>query len=170
MRRLLLVFAVCFLATGCTDDISGISKDLGALSSALPVKPVVPPVAGKPCPSTGFGGVKPWVAQVAHHIQIRFGVTVVYGVTGGSVASSDHPRGYATDFMVYTDKAKGDAIAADALANWSRYGVKYVIWRQRINEGDGWSLMEDRGSPTANHMDHVHISFTDAPGAGPVTC
>lgn len=35
--------------------------------------------------------------------------------------------------------------------------IKYVIWRQWINYGNGWESMEDRGSPTANHLSHVHI-------------
>jgi hypothetical protein len=34
-----------------------------------------------------------------------------------------------------------------------------VIWNQRINTGSGWESMEDRGGATANHEDHVHISF-----------
>ncbi|WP_425295888.1 hypothetical protein [Nocardia abscessus] len=37
--------------------------------------------------------------------------------------------------------------------------MTYVIWRQRYNDGNGWSYLEDRGSPTANHYDHVHVSF-----------
>ena len=37
--------------------------------------------------------------------------------------------------------------------------MKYVIWRQRYWEpGGSWEPMEDRGSPTANHMDHVHVT------------
>lgn len=36
-----------------------------------------------------------------------------------------------------------------------------MIYRQRIDSGDGWERMEDRGGATANHMDHVHISFED---------
>jgi hypothetical protein len=31
--------------------------------------------------------------------------------------------------------------------------------------------MEDRGSPTANHLDHVHISFDRGGGTGdPTAC
>jgi hypothetical protein len=29
----------------------------------------------------------------------------------------------------------------------------------RIDSGDGWRPMEDRGSITQNHCDHVHVSF-----------
>ena len=38
--------------------------------------------------------------------------------------------------------------------------IEYVIWDQRINSGSGWEGMEDRGGATANHEDHVHISFS----------
>ena len=50
-------------------------------------------------------------------------------------------------------------LADYVLANRKAFGVTYVIWRQRYNDGSGFSPMEDRGSPTANHMDHVHVSF-----------
>ena len=54
-----------------------------------------------------------------------------------------------------------------ALRNQEALGISYVIWRQRINFGSGWKPMEDRGSPTANHMDHVHVSFESAAGGRP---
>jgi hypothetical protein len=45
-----------------------------------------------------------------------------------------------------------------------------VIWQQRINFGSGWQLMEDRGGVTANHYDHVHVSFGAAGGGSPTGC
>ncbi len=57
---------------------------------------------------------------------------------------------------------KGYDIAAWAQANAARLGIMYIIYRQRIwdvrMESSGWVPMEDRGSITANHYDHVHIS------------
>ncbi len=45
-----------------------------------------------------------------------------------------------------------------------RLGLMYVIWNQHIwsvyYPELGWRLMEDRGGPTANHKDHVHISLS----------
>jgi hypothetical protein len=61
--------------------------------------------------------------------------------------------------MVYDDAALGDRVSNHILANWEHYNVKYIIWQQRINFGSGWQPMEDRGSPTQNHFDHVHVSF-----------
>jgi len=57
------------------------------------------------------------------------------------------------------DNALGDAHSAFALSHMAEFGVMYVIWRQRYNDGSGWSPMEDRGSITQNHYDHVHVSF-----------
>ncbi|HZI16794.1 MAG TPA: SH3 domain-containing protein [Myxococcus sp.] len=56
---------------------------------------------------------------------------------------------------------KGDRVSQVALSNWGTYKIWYIIWRQRINynDGRGWLAMEDRGSITQNHYDHVHVSF-----------
>ena len=47
-------------------------------------------------------------------------------------------------------------------ANYSTFGINYVIHAQQIwsvdRSGEGWRYMEDRGSTTANHYDHVHVS------------
>ncbi|WP_394823516.1 hypothetical protein [Pendulispora albinea] len=53
----------------------------------------------------------------------------------------------------------GNRLAEFAVSNMSKYRIAYVIYRQRIHQGDGWSQMEDRGSITQNHFDHVHVSF-----------
>ncbi|HUQ59691.1 MAG TPA: hypothetical protein VM306_28880 [Lentzea sp.] len=110
--------------------------------------------------------MKPHVAQVGHHLAAKFGVDDIGGATGRG-GSGEHPLGLALDFMV--DTATGNALAEHVLANRRALGVTYVIWRQRYNDGSGWSPMEDRGSPTANHMDHVHVSF-QATATVKVTC
>ena len=53
----------------------------------------------------------------------------------------------------------GDAVAQFALDQAPMFGITYVIFRQRYNDGGGWEPMEDRGSITQNHFDHVHVSF-----------
>jgi hypothetical protein len=81
----------------------------------------------------------------------------------------DHGSGTACDFMESTGgkmpsasaKAHGDRVAQYVIDNASRLGIKYVIWRQRIYDmrgSGGWRQMEDRGSVTQNHYDHVHVS------------
>ncbi|MFI0481090.1 hypothetical protein [Actinomadura sp. 9N215] len=81
----------------------------------------------------------------------------------------DHGSGRACDFMESTGgkmpsasaQAHGDQVAQYVISNASRLGIKYVIWKQRIYDmrgSGGWRQMEDRGSITANHYDHVHVS------------
>lgn len=79
---------------------------------------------------------------------------------GGRRASNDeHGTGQATDFMI-ANQAQGDAIAAWVQAHVGEFNVKYLIWRQRYwAPGEGWRAMADRGSPTANHYDHVHVTM-----------
>ncbi len=114
---------------------------------------------------SGFGGVRPHVAQAGHFLRSKFGVRTVGGI-GQRSGPSDHPRGLALDFMTYDDTAKGDALSNYVVSNAKHLALKYIIWKQRINSGGGWKGMEDRGSVTANHFDHPHLSFLDLPGTG----
>ncbi|KQU69183.1 hypothetical protein [Phycicoccus sp. Root101] len=69
----------------------------------------------------------------------------------------DHGSGHAVDIMCST--SQGDAVAAHLQGMASTLNIKYLIWKQRIwYPGGSWKPMEDRGSPTQNHMDHVHVS------------
>ena len=73
---------------------------------------------------------------------------------------SDHHTGQALDIMI--SGATGDRITDFGIKHASELGVKYVIFEQKLYAPyTGWEgrAMEDRGSATANHMDHVHISF-----------
>ncbi|MHC1557705.1 hypothetical protein ACR9E3_02045 [Actinomycetospora sp. C-140] len=107
------------------------------------------------CGASGsYGGVADSVQEVGNAMECVFPGHDVLGV-GSRGNASDHPDGYALDFMT-TD---GDAIADCVISNRGDLGVSYVIWNQRINTGSGWEKMEDRGGTTANHKDHVHISF-----------
>ncbi|MFI5718657.1 hypothetical protein [Nocardia sp. NPDC051750] len=124
-----------------------------------------PPPPPMPC-STELAGAQPQVAAVGNLIDQTFGVADIGGANGRY--DGDHGAGLALDFMT-SDPARGDAIADFVLANKERFGVTYVIWQQRYNDGSGWSYMEDRGSPTENHYDHVHVSFDSAADVH-VTC
>ena len=81
---------------------------------------------------------------------------------GGRRGSSDfHGSGQAVDAMI-SDSAAGWRLANWLRANASRLGVSEVIYSQKIwtvqRSGEGWRGMSDRGSSTANHYDHVHVS------------
>jgi hypothetical protein len=107
------------------------------------------------CGASGsYGGVADAVQEVGNAMECVFPGHDVLGV-GSRGGQSDHPDGYALDFMT----TSGDAIADCLVENKDDLGVSYVIWDQRINTGSGWERMEDRGGATANHEDHVHISF-----------
>jgi hypothetical protein len=109
-----------------------------------------------PSTLTGLGPVH--VKAAAQIIAARFGITQVYGWRATD-AFPDHPAGLAVDFPCST--ATGDALAAYCQANSDALGVKYVCWRQRIwYPGGDWQAMADRGSASANHENHVHVSFT----------
>ncbi|MET0187945.1 MAG: hypothetical protein ABW212_03035 [Pseudonocardia sediminis] len=113
--------------------------------------------------TSGLGDVKSWVTEAAQFLGCAYDQPDLLGV-GNRGNASDHPTGHALDLMVRGEK--GDRIAECALANADELGVKYVIWEQRMNSGDGWESMEDRGGDTANHVDHVHISFDKSAGSG----
>ncbi|MCZ2860514.1 hypothetical protein [Blastococcus sp. VKM Ac-2987] len=88
------------------------------------------------------------------------------GITlGGTRASAadpgGHPSGLALDYMVMSNAALGDAIVAYHRAHWDELGVDYLIWQQRMlsSAGGSWKAMENRGSATANHFDHVHVNY-----------
>ncbi|MEU0519449.1 hypothetical protein [Streptosporangium sp. NPDC006007] len=103
---------------------------------------------------------------IAQRFGVRFGIGC-YRADGGIAGGGEHPLGRACDFMMSSGGSMpsaenvglGDEIAAWAIKNKDRLGVKYVIWRQRINTGSGWRGMSNRGGVTANHYDHVHISM-----------
>jgi hypothetical protein len=87
------------------------------------------------------------------------GVSSYGGLRGGGGA---HGEGRALDIMIGSNSSLGDAIAAFVRSNYKALGVSEVIWQQRIwtvqRSSEGWRPMEDRGSATANHMDHVHVT------------
>lgn len=120
--------------------------------------------------NNSLGDVKPHVRPVAEEIDERWDMYNIWG-TGGT---QDHTLGLALDFMLYTRDGSsirtqaGNEIAAWFVTHADRLNVSYVIWRQRIwnpsrdpagASWENWRRMEDRGSPTQNHMDHVHVSF-----------
>lgn len=80
-----------------------------------------------------------------------------YGTWRGD---GEHGQGRAIDIMV--SGATGWDIANFLRANYSALGIEYIIYSQQIwsveRGGEGWRGMSDRGSVTANHYDHVHVT------------
>ena len=80
---------------------------------------------------------------------------------GGWDAHGEHSSGKALDIMT-SDVSLGDAIASFLQQHSSELHLYDILWRQRIwtpvRASEGWRLFADRGSATANHFDHVHVS------------
>lgn len=114
-----------------------------------------------------LGAVKPHVKMAADTLGPKYGIKTIYGVGPGSIAGSDHPKGLALDFMV-PNKATGDALAADLIANASAYAVKYLVWyRKSWNPERG--TWDDYTTTKNPHTDHVHASFKPVGGTGTPT-
>jgi hypothetical protein len=102
------------------------------------------------------GGMTPNAIAVINAVKAEFPGS---GPFGGYRPGDplDHGTGHAVDIMCGT--TEGNDIAAFLQANAGELNIKYLIWRQRIwYPGGSWQGMEDRGSATANHYDHVHVS------------
>lgn len=95
-------------------------------------------------------------------------IRVVHGKDSNR-GNTEHYSGYATDYMTFSDsrlsgtnRAIGDWVAEYVWKHRKRLRVRWIIWRQRIRstspgKSGQWEGMANRGSPTANHMDHVHL-------------
>lgn len=102
-------------------------------------------------------GVSANIAAVHQAVCAAFPEITIYGTLRGD---GEHAQGIAVDIMV--SGARGQEVADFVRANYSELGVNYVIHAQQIwsvdRSGEGWRYMEDRGSVTANHYDHVHVT------------
>lgn len=79
----------------------------------------------------------------------------------------EHSSGEALDIMVGGNKALGDQINQYLLANAGALGLQYDLWQQQTwKPGQAPTMMENRGSGTQNHMDHVHARFQPGPLTG----
>jgi hypothetical protein len=80
---------------------------------------------------------------------------------GGWDNHGEHSSGKALDIMT-SDVELGNAIAEFLQEHASELHVYDILWRQHIwtpvRASEGWRSFPDRGSATANHFDHVHVS------------
>lgn len=122
--------------------VAGVSP--GAPSPAVPGAPgSIPNVPGEQVGTTG--------ARLAINSALNLNVPSGWNAPD---TFDEHSGGNAFDVMV-SNKAEGDKVVAEAFKNPN---VDYVIWQQATRYPDGRvSPMGDRGTPTKNHMDHVHV-------------
>jgi len=130
----------------------------GHLSTDKP-DPADGALSDAPCPDGSVEDrLKPETIRLYHAVCHAFPQVKDYLGWG---PRTEHDTGNAIDVMVYGDKALGDRIAAWAQAHAAELDLYDVIWYDRIwtpvRSAEGWRDYGDHGSPTANHMDHVHI-------------
>jgi hypothetical protein len=136
-----------------TDPTANVDRQQSA------IKPADGP-AGAPCPdgSAVETGLQANTVKLYRAVCAAFPAVTAWGGRSGS--GGDHGAGKALDIM--STGALRDAIADYVRAHASEFGVTYVIRAQHIwsveRSSEGWRLMPDRGSATANHFDHVHVS------------
>jgi hypothetical protein len=117
-------------------------------------------VSGAPCPdgSSVESGLQANTVKLYRAVCAAFPAVSSWGGMRGS--GGDHSSGRALDIMC--TGSLGDSIASYVRSHASSFGVSEVIWQQHIwsvqRSSEGWRPMEDRGSTTANHYDHVHVS------------
>jgi len=81
----------------------------------------------------------------------------------------EHPLGRACDFAadpngfggIATGASRdyGNRLAGYFIANADRLGVLYVIWYHQVwTPGVGWHYYKGDGTPSGDHMNHVHLS------------
>ena len=130
--------------------------------------PEVQPVASTPTSGNTIPtdpNLKPQAEAFRQEIAAKFGITNIGGYREGD--PEDHGQGLAVDVMVPTSSELGDQVAQYAIDNMDRAGISYIIWKQQFympvnniyGPANTWNQMPDRGGDTANHYDHVHISF-----------
>ena len=132
--------------------------------AAPEVQPVAEtPTSGNTIPNDPH--LQPHAQAFRQEIAAKFGITNIGGYREGD--PDDHGKGLAVDVMVPTSSQLGDQVAQYAIDNMDRAGISYVIWKQQFympvdniyGPANTWNQMPDRGGDTANHYDHVHISF-----------
>jgi len=130
--------------------------------------PEVQPVASTPTSGNTIPtdpNLQPQAEAFRQEIAAKFGITNIGGYREGD--PEDHGKGLAVDVMVPTSSELGDQVAQYAIDNMDRAGISYIIWKQQFympvdniyGPANTWNQMPDRGGDTANHYDHVHISF-----------
>ncbi|URG17392.1 tape measure protein [Rhodococcus phage Mbo2] len=138
-----------------------IEAQRAAWRSGLPAFARGGPVDLNAAPWGGGGGesnLKPAAILARRNIHKYWPEIGTIGGYRAQDAYPDHPSGLALDIMT------GDPIGTE-VNDWlhaqkDALALNYTIWKQFYKPaGGGGNLMEDRGSPTQNHYDHVHALF-----------
>ena len=122
-------------------------------------KPETGPTLGGTCTngSSVSSGVHTGIVLVHEAVCANFPQITSYGTFRGD---GEHAQGRAVDVMISGET--GWEVADFLRANYAALDIEYIIYSQNIwsvdRAGEGWRSMSDRGSITANHYDHVHVT------------
>lgn len=122
-------------------------------------KPETGPTLGGACTngSSVPSGVHTGIVLVHEAVCANYPQITTYGTFRGD---GEHAQGRAVDVMITGET--GWEVAEFLRANYSALDIEYIIYSQHIwsveRGGEGWRSMSDRGSITANHYDHVHVT------------
>jgi hypothetical protein len=131
------------------------------LADKKPTDPAAMGLVFRPCAATASveSGLVPDAVRAWEAVCNAFPEVSEYG---GRAGRPEHSSGRAIDAMVYGDSALGYRIAEFLRAHAAELNLYDIIYRQHIwtpvRASEGWRLMPNRGSATANHMDHVHFA------------
>ena len=129
----------------------------------------LPPVTAAELDDPAMNGLTDHAKKMKVALAKKFGITSFSMLRAGDDDGTGHGHGtgMSVDFMVPVGSAQGDQLAEYLTKNMNELGVYYIIWKQRYympqyniyGPANTWNLMPDRGGVTANHYDHVHVSF-----------
>ena len=118
-------------------------------------------ISAAPCPgdSAMESGLTQDAIRVHRALCARYSQISSFG--GRRSSDGFHGTGQAVDVMI-SNSSVGWDIARWTRANASKLGVSEILYSQKIwtvqRSSEGWRTFPDRGSATANHYDHVHVS------------
>lgn len=130
-----------------------------------------PPITGGPRGadlnkgySSGMERTNPYIQRISADAWQRFPeIKTHYGWRRD--VTPDHPAGRAVDLMIpnyRSNKELGWAVAEYYKKYAKELNISYIIWDQKIwsvaRSREGWRNMANRGSDSANHLDHVHVN------------
>ena len=129
----------------------------------------LPEVTAAELVDPAMNGLTPHTKKMKVALAKKFGITnfSLFRAGDDDGTGHGHNSGMAVDFMVYSDSAKGDQLAEYLTKHMDELGIYYIIWKQRFympqqniyGPANTWNIMPNRGGVTANHYDHVHVSF-----------
>lgn len=124
-------------------------------------------------PARRPGVLSPNTGQAIAAVRARFPQITSIGTVGSRPNASDHPYGKAADFMIPgwdtpAGKQLGYNVAGLLSGMSTQFGLKYLIFDDKISSGDGWGQythpLGNTTNATLRHLDHVHASFFDGGG------